>query len=61
MVAAAGGVRRGREEDWRGEGSGLAGDVNSEGVRSLGEPEARETEGEGERGGGRENETLKNP
>ena len=51
MVAVAGGVRRGREEDWRGEGSGLAGDVNSEGVRSLGEPEARERrEGkEGER------------
>ena len=57
-VAVAGGVRRGREEDWRGEGSGLAGDVNSEGVRSLGEPEARER---GEEKGGRENEILKNP
>ena len=44
-MAAAGGVRRGRE-DWRGEGSILAGDVNSEGVRSLGEPDAERRERE---------------
>ena len=49
VAATGGGVRRGREEDWRGEGSGLAGDVNSEGVRSLGEPEAREREREKEK------------
>jgi hypothetical protein len=50
-----GGVRRGREEDWRGEGSTLAGEVNSEGLRSLGEPEPRK-KGRGEREREREGE-----
>ena len=46
---AGGGVNRGREEEWRGESSALAGDVNSDGVRSLGEPEAGGKERERER------------